>query len=218
MQYRQWIFCALFLWLYTSPTVANYTIAYPEGNYAPQYYFENDDMQGFLPELIRLFAKDSGFEFEMQAAPIKRYQLLLENGDVDFILPSNPAWADNPSGRLVFSHSILISRSGFIRRQENAGQPFKVISTVSGYTLPKINPPFAETSYSVIETIDSYASLGMLKAGRVDTVYAHLDFVRQWLTINQLERYLIFEQDAGYDNYAYHLAMINHPEIIGQNK
>ena len=191
-----------------------YTITFPQGYYAPQYYVDNGEMTGFLPRLMQLFAEDNGLEFDMRAAPIKRYQLLLENGEVDFILPSNPAWADNPSGRLLFSNSILISRSGFVRRKEDAGNPIEAIATVSGYTLPNILPPYAVNKHKVIETIDTYASLGMLKAGRVDAVYAHLDFVRKWLTINQLENYLIFDKDAGYDNYAYHLATIEHPDII----
>ncbi|WP_416306049.1 substrate-binding periplasmic protein [Neptunicella sp. SCSIO 80796] len=214
MKKRLWIIVLTIGWSQLTTAYASFKLTFPQGHYDPQYFRVQGNMAGFLPDLMRHFANDSGIEFEMASTPIKRNARLLENGQVDFILPSNPAWADNPSGRLHFSDAILISRSGFVRRSESAGKPFEIVATVAGYTLPELNSPYSEFPYQLIETIDTDASLGMLKAGRVDTVYAHLDFVRKWLELNKLKHYLIFEKDAGYDNYSYHLATIEYPEIL----
>jgi len=196
---------------------ADFLIAMPEGDYFPQYDTTQGDARGFLPEVIAAFAKTSGQGFIIQPFPIKRYQRLLKSGQVDFILPSNPLWTDarNLNG-LHFSAVIMISRSGFVRKRANKGTPVRALATVSGYTLPKIPKQYRHGNVETHRTVNTFASLEMLRANRVDSVYAHLDYVRSWLRNNQLKGYLVFEPDIGYDNFSYHLATLQHPDIIAQ--
>lgn len=189
-------------------------IAFPEGNYAPHYDNTSGTMQGFLPALVRQFSADTGHSFSLQAMPIKRYQAFIQSGEVDFILPSNPEWSDNAKGNLLYSSVIMISRSGFVRPVTLRGSPIRDIATVTGYVLPEINPAFLAGKPDIYRTIDTHASLNMLKARRVDASYAHLDFVWEWVRKNNVDMKLYFEADAGFDHFSYHLATRKHGEII----
>ncbi len=204
-------FILLFLVRYSH---AEYIIAFPEGDYFPHYSNHQEQMTGFLPKLMLEFSEESGIKFSLQPFPIKRYQQLLEQEQIDFILPSNPAWTDNTSGELVFSSAIMKSRSGYVRTPASKGTLIKGVATVRGYTLPPIKPFYKQNTYQESYTVNTHASLEMLKRGHVDTVYAHLDFVKAWLTEHNLSDYLYFELDFGFDDYTYHLATIKHKEII----
>ncbi|MDX1453424.1 MAG: hypothetical protein R3183_12770 [Oleiphilaceae bacterium] len=193
---------------------AEYLVAFPEGNYYPHYDSTRGEMKGFLPSLLNRFEQDSAITFSLRGMPIKRYQSLIATGEVDFIMPSNPAWSDTESGPLVFSGVVMISRSGFVRRSSQLGKPIELVATVTGYRLPDINPQYLFAQPKVVYTVDTFASLNMLRAGRVDAVYAHLDFVRQWVRSHHNVEAIYLDADAGFDNFSYHLATLKHTQVI----
>ncbi|TNC82881.1 MAG: hypothetical protein C9356_00030 [Oleiphilus sp.] len=204
----------LILFFLVNAARAQYSVSFPEGDYAPQYSDSTGVMAGFLPDLVRRFSDQSGYDLKLISLPIKRYQLLLKSGQLDFILPSNPAWTDKQVGDITFSSVIMISRSGFLRKKGSLERPIKNLATVRGYTLPQVNPAFKDSNYKESFTINTSATLEMLRRDYVDTVYAHLDFVKSWLRRNHLKDYLVFVPDLGYDDYSYHLATLKHPKII----
>ncbi len=216
-QSKPWLFRFIFLFclMQNSQILAGeLVVAFPEGNYYPHYDSTQGKMRGYLPALMERFGQDHDMQFSLLGMPIKRYQSFIRTGEVDFILPSNPAWSDTEAGPLTFSSVVMISRSGFVRSQYDLGKPIERIATVTGYWLPDITPSFLIQQPKIFYTIDTYASLSMLKARRVDAVYAHLDFVREWVRNQSGEQNIFFEADAGFDNYSYHLATLKHSQLI----
>lgn len=211
---------ALLLTLAMAKAVAGneqvYVVAFPEGDYYPHYDSSGDGMRGFLPDLMQRFANEHGYQFVMRGLPIKRYQSFLQTGEVDFILPSNPAWTDSELGPLTFSDQVMNSRAGFFRLPEDLHQTIRAIAIVRGYRMPTIPAEFLEGPPVIHETVDTEASLGMLRAGRVDAAYAHLDFAHQWARKTGSLALLVLEDHAGVDSFDYHLATKNHPDLIDQ--
>lgn len=200
--------------LFTRVCYSQLIIAFPTGDNTPQYSDVNGQLEGFLPTLVNHFSEQTGYNFIFSALPIRRYVELFQQGKIDFILPSNPAWSDNKYGNVLFSDVIMISRSGFVRRNESKGLPVKAVATVQGYTLPALEDKHKDEKYFESFTVSTYASLEMLKRKRVDAVYAHLDFVKTWVQKNNYESNFYFEPNLKYDNYAYHLSTIKHPDIL----
>jgi len=209
------IISTLMLFLIFIRTVeASYKVAFPQGDFSPQYNSSTGQMLGFLPEVMERFANDSGNDFVLQSFPIKRYQLLLKSSQIDFILPSNPAWSDKTAGEIVYSSAIMNSRLGFVRKKEFIGKPVTRVATIRGYTLPELTSAQKLTNYSEYFTPKISKCMKLLKLDRVDSVYAHSDFVRSWLNKNNLNDYLVFDPSLSIDDYSYHLATISHKEII----
>lgn len=191
-------------------------VALPMGDHLPHYGNIENRSLGYLPAVMDQFIEDTETELTLVFMPIRRYVLDMQTGKVDFILPSNPNWIDNHANNLTFSTPLMTSRAAFVRLKKDAGKTIRYVATPTGYTLSKIPPEMQDEHLTIVETITLEAALGMLVAKRVDAVYGHLDMIQRWKNEQVDSIRLVFEDHAGFDDFAYHLSTINHPDIISR--
>tara|TARA_A200000113_G_scaffold5753_1_gene6270 strand:- start:1422 stop:2213 length:792 start_codon:yes stop_codon:yes gene_type:complete len=103
--------------------------------YFPHYDFASTVDKGAAWSILEAFSKASGHEFIYVSLPIRRLQLELVKGNVDFVYPDNSGWYNSitTSKDKYFSSPLTYAMTGTIVKKENAG---KVIGTIKNLAMP----------------------------------------------------------------------------------
>lgn len=112
-----------------------YTVAIPEIPYYPYYQQEEGNITGFIPELVRKFARDIGIEVTLRALPVRRYYLLFFEGEIDFVAPDTPYWSpDLKEGYdVIYSQPFMQSIDGLLVRNELKDKGIDAIEKVGTF-------------------------------------------------------------------------------------
>jgi ABC-type amino acid transport substrate-binding protein len=194
-------------------------VGLPDTQLFPQYWNLSGKADGYLPRILQRFASDTGIHLELKAQPIRRYYVEFKEGRLDFLAPSNPAWAERSSPTpIVYSNPFMKSRAGFIgTRPELQPVQIKLVTTLAGYTISFLNDPkgpFKGVKVNYVNDVNS--AMKVLASGRTDLIYLHYDAAREWMRLNTEGRtqtqYFFHEKYS--EEFDYCLATIRHPKII----
>ena len=91
--------------------------------YFPHYDFASSTDKGVAWSILEAFSEASGHEFIYLSLPIRRLQLELVKGSVDFVYPDNRGWYNSitTSSDKHFSLPLTSAVTGTIVKRENAG-------------------------------------------------------------------------------------------------
>lgn len=203
----------------TSPEHKVFTVGVEEFYYAPHYFTVNGRYYGFGRDVLDLFARKKGYEFNYQTRPYVRMVKELLRGDIDFQYPDNPDWlADLKRGhKIYYSQGVIEYVDGISRRREDIGKP---ISTLRLIAMPRgWSPidyyPLVQRKELVIEEANSVeAVMQMLLSKRVDGVYLNADVVVGYLAGAGLSAEAGFDKSLPYQFSRFALASKTHPEVI----
>ena len=80
----------------SSPFVSadTYIVGAQNIEYYPYYNFSSDHEKGLGWAILEAFSKQSGHRFVYLSMPVKRLQIELKKGNVDFVFPDNARWHD----------------------------------------------------------------------------------------------------------------------------
>ena len=97
--------------------------------YSPHYDFSSPVDKGVAWSILEAFSEASGHEFIYLSFPIRRLQLELVKGNVDFVYPDNKGWYNSitTSSDKHFSIPLTNAVTGTIVKRENAGKGIEKI-------------------------------------------------------------------------------------------
>ena len=196
-----------------------FTVGVEEFYYAPHYFTVNGRYYGYGRDVLDLFARKRGYEFNYQPRPYVRMVKELLRGDIDFQYPDNPDWlTDLKRGhKIYYSQGVIDYADGISRRREDIGKPIgtlKLIAMPRGWT-PIDYYPLVQRKELVIEEANSVeAVMQMLLSKRVDGVYLNADVVASYLAGTGLSVEAGFDKSLPYQFSRFSLASKTHPEVI----
>jgi ABC-type amino acid transport substrate-binding protein len=196
-----------------------FVVALPDTQLFPQYWNLSGKVDGYLPRILQRFSADAGINWQLKAQPIRRYYVEFKEGRLDFIAPSNRAWAEgNSQEPIIYSDPFMKSRAGFIGlTPELDPARVKQITTLAGYTISFLtNPKSPLQGVKVNYVNDVNSAMKVLASRRTDLIYLHYDAAREWIRLNEGGRprthYHFHEKYS--EEFDYCLATIRHPKII----
>ncbi|CAA0299884.1 conserved exported hypothetical protein [Alteromonas alvinellae] len=97
--------------------------------YFPHYDFSSPVDKGVAWSILEAFSEASGHEFIYLSLPIRRLQLELVKGNVDFVYPDNRGWYNSitTSSDKYFSLPLTNAVTGTIVKRENVGKGIEKI-------------------------------------------------------------------------------------------
>lgn len=189
--------------------------------YYPHYDFASEVDKGYAWALLEAFSKASGHKFVYLDMPIRRLQLELLKGNVDFVYPDNPTWYNQivPANKKVFSVPLTRALGGTIVKVSHLGRGIDTVKRLAmplGFTPVKWQDRI-DTGKTVLTTVtDTISALKLLHHERVDA--ANLEYhVAQYLasTLPNLEP-ITLDPSLPYTDVAFSLATIEHGNMIAQ--
>jgi hypothetical protein len=194
-------------------------VGLPDSQLFPQYWSGSGKVDGQLPRILQRFAADTGLHWDLNAQPIRRYYVEFKEGRVDFIAPSNPAWAEgNSQVGVIFSEPFMKNRAGFIGLTPHLDPAqIKQITTLAGYTISFLNQPgtpFKNATVNYVNDVNS--AMKVLASRRTDLIYLHYDAARAWIRADAHGRAKVpyYFHDKYSEEFDYCLATIGHPKVI----
>lgn len=99
-------------------------------SYFPHYDFSSPVDKGVAWSILEAFSEVSGHEFVYLSLPIRRLQLELVKGNVDFVYPDNRGWYNSitTSSDKYFSSPLTNAVTGTIVKQQNVGKGIEKIN------------------------------------------------------------------------------------------
>lgn len=187
--------------------------------YYPHYDFSRENDKGLAWAILEAYAEHSGHELVYYDMPIKRLQLEMRKGNVDFVYPDNPKWYNQiiPASDKFFSLPLTRALGGTIINPEDVGKGIDNIRRLSiplGFTPVNWQQRVDDKLTRLIPVTDTMSALYLLEKKRVDA--ANLEYsVTQYLTMTS-PQYGPFTLDPElpHDNVGFMLSTMNHPDII----
>jgi polar amino acid transport system substrate-binding protein len=146
---------------------------------------------GWVPQVLGIALKDSGYEFNVDFLPFRRALLSAQNGDYDAISPLYIS--DDREQSLYFSQSLGISRTLLFYRSTKPIK-FKEIADLSGLHIAimrgaRVNDEFDRaTNFHRIEVTSYEQLVRMLMMGRVDALVGDEFVVRAAMENNSTSK------------------------------
>jgi len=187
--------------------------------YAPHYYMDGGRFSGFARDVLDLFAKKYGYEFQYQARPYVRMVKEFLTGEVDFQYPDNPDWLTaQKNGRTIFySNGVIQYIDGIVRRNSDIGKPLSTLKRIAmprGWT-PTDYLPLVRRGELIVDEVDQAAGvIEMLLHNRVDGSYLNIDVANNYLESHKISGKIGFDYSLPYQFSQYSLSSISHPEVI----
>lgn len=187
--------------------------------YYPHYDFSQENDKGLAWAILEAYADQSGHQLIYHDMPIKRLQLELLKGNVDFVYPDNPKWYNQiiPASQKFFSVPLTRALGGTIVNPDDVGKGIDRVQRLSiplGFTPVNWQQRVDQKLTRLVPVSDTLSALYLLKKNRVDA--ANLEYsVTQYLTLTS-PQYGPFTLDPAlpHDNVGFMLSTINHPDII----
>lgn len=201
----------------TEPRVL--TVGVEEFYYAPHYFTVNGRYYGFGRDVLDMFARKKGYEFNYRTLPYVRLVKELLRGEIDLQYPDNPDWlADMKRGhKIYYSQGVIEYVDGISRRRADIGKPIQTLKRIAmprGWTPIDYFPLVARKELVIEEANSVEAVMQMLFSNRVDGVYLNADVVVGFLAGNGLSAEAGFDKSLPYQFSRFSLASKTHPEVI----
>lgn len=192
-----------------------------ELDYSPHYNFSSQRDKGVGWAILEAFANHTGYEIVYVGLPVKRLQIELQKGSIDFVYPDNPRWQDSFIDKKpkTFSHSIVNTLTGTFLKPERLASPIESLKRIAlprGFTPVKWQQQIQAEQIKIVEVDDVYEGLRLLKDGSVDGInlaYNVVDyFTRRYPELGT------FTLDTSLPNkeVEFQLSTVKYPKIIAE--
>ncbi len=190
-------------------------------DYFPHYDFTSSRDRGVAWAILEAFSKYSGHELVYLSLPVKRLQIELQKGNIDFVFPDNPRWDNGiqATQKKVFSEPLVHTLTGSFLTEEKRGHTISSIKTLAvpkGFTPVKWKQRINSNLVKVIEVDDVYEGLQLVNQGKADAIdleYHVVDyFVKRYPQLAGIE----LDITLPYKDVPFQLSTVNQPEVIAQ--
>ena len=188
----KWIPLIGLMFLVTNLKAEKLIIGVEEIQYAPYYFLENGQYQGFARHLFDAFGEQFGYDIEYKPYPIKRLYHALIDQSIDLKFPDNPNWG----GDVKQQHTIYYSRPivGYTDgvMVKNPAPPIAIeqlhqIALVRGFSPWPLMPYIDQKQVKTREVNSLKSALLLTLDDRVQGAYFNVK-VAQYLMINDLKK------------------------------
>lgn len=174
--------------------------------------------QGYIIELMQIFAEQANLEFEFVRLPIARFPDWYKNNDIDLRVPDNPLWTNNEL-RLSFSQGILNLDTVTLTLPKNRSKnlsDFKSIGTIQGFTpSPYWQIQLQNQSIKFVYEGSMKILIQLLNNGIVDGLDVNPTVARLYATLlGYPSDSLVVAEHSPTEHLQYHLSTIEHPKVI----
>lgn len=205
----------------TDSTAEKYIIGAQNIEYFPHYDFTSLVDKGAGWAVLEAFSKSSGHEFVYVHMPVRRLQLELLKGHVDFVYPDNPRWNNEviKSHDKHFSLPIAHTLSGTVIRPDDIGKGVDFVKRLAipkGFTPAKWRDRIEGNLVEIIPVDETYNALFLLQHKKVDAL--DLEYhVTDYFT-HRYPQLGPFSVDVRlpYIDVPFLLSTLRHPEIINE--
>lgn len=190
-------------------------------DYFPHYDFTSPRDKGVAWAILEAFSKYSGHELVYLSLPVKRLQIELQKGNIDFVFPDNPRWDNGiqATKKKVFSDPLVHTLTGSFLTEEKRNKNISSIKTIAlpkGFTPVKWKQRINSNLVKVIEVNDVYEGLQLVNQGKADAIdleYHVVDyFVKRYPQLAGIE----LDITLPYKDVPFQLSTVNQPEVIAQ--
>ena len=189
--------------------------------YYPHYDFSSDVDKGYAWALLEAFSKVSGHKFFYLDMPIRRLQMELLKGNIDFVYPDNPNWYNQivSNDKKIFSAPLIRALGGAIVKESHLGKGVDNVRRLAmplGFTPVKWQSRIDAGKTKLTSVTDTASALKLLHHDRVDA--ANLEYhVAQYLAsgLPYLDA-ITLDISLPHSDVAFSLATIKHREMISQ--
>ena len=130
---KRTFYCLLFIFGGNLAQAEQYIIGAQNIEYYPHYDFTSNVDKGVGWAILEAFSDASGHEFVYLDMPVRRLQIELNKGNVDFVYPDNPRWNSEGTtlGEKTFSKPVAHTLSGTLIRSEDIGKGLNFIKKLA---------------------------------------------------------------------------------------
>lgn len=189
--------------------------------YYPFYNFSSKHEKGLGWAILEAFSKQSGHRFIYLSMPVKRLQIELKKGNVDFVFPDNPRWHDQvtQSFNKVYSEPLTETFAVTLVKTNNLGKGVEHISTLAtpdGFSPVKWESQIRAGTVEVVGVNSIYGGLTLLQDNEVDAIDVEYNaaryFIRQFPQMGQFSADLTLPHNT----VSFSLSTLKYPNIIAE--
>lgn len=217
-----WRVISLLLILFsTSVTAEKYIVGAQNIEYFPHYNFSSPVDKGVGWAILEAFSQASGHEFIYLSMPIRRLQMELLKGHVDFVYPDNANWynqvtkAEDKFFSLPLTHAI----TGTMVKMQNSTKGIGSIKRIAmplGFTPIHWQSRIDQHLTEIVWTSDIYAGLSMLQKDRVDAMDLDVHVANYYSEHTlDFERFTL-DLTLPHNEVPFTLSTLQHQDIIDQ--
>jgi len=201
-----------------------FTIGVEAQKYYPQFDNENGfEYFGFARDLLDMFAKEKGYQFDYKIRPVKRlFHEFVEKKAYDFKYPDNPVWqSDMKKGtNVVYSDSVVKYIDGVVVLTENKSMSlssFKTLGTVRGFTPYPYLDLISQKKIKLSENNNFISLLKQVMVKRIHGAYSNISVARYNLSENlKKSDAIVFNPNLPHIKDSYYFSTLSHANIISE--
>jgi ABC-type amino acid transport substrate-binding protein len=207
----------------SSPFVSadTYIVGAQNIEYYPYYNFSSDYEKGLGWAILEAFSKQSGHRFVYLSMPVKRLQIELKKGNVDFVFPDNSRWYDQITHGLkkVYSKPLTETFAVTLVKSENVGKGMNHISRIAtpdGFSPVKWEQQIRQGNVDVTGVEGIYDGLRLLQDKKVDALDVEYNaaqyFVRRFPQMGPFTADLTLPHNV----VTFSLSTLKYPDIVDE--
>lgn len=211
----------LFLFFGSLARAETFVIGAQNIEYYPHYDFSSDVDKGYAWALLEAFSNASGHDFVYLDMPIRRLQMELRKGNVDFVYPDNPIWYNQivPASKKTFSVPLTRALGGAIVKVADVGQGIDSVRRLAmplGFTPVKWQTRLDENKTTLTTVTDTSSALKLLHHDRVDAMNLEYHVARYLASTIPNLAAITLDTSLPHTDVAFSLATIRHQDMIAQ--
>lgn len=198
-----------------------YIVGAQDIEYYPYYNFSSAHEKGLGWAILEAFSKQSGHRFVYLSMPVKRLQIEMKKGNVDFVFPDNPRWSAeiNHSINKVYSEPLAETFAVTLVKTANRGKGITHVTqlaTPNGFSPVKWKRQIRNGAVKVTSVNSVYDGLRRLQNNEVDALdveyYAAKNVTRRFPQIGPFTTDLTLPHNV----VSFSLSTLKHREIIAE--
>ena len=172
---KQILLCLLLMLFSTQLSAEKYIVGAQNIGYYPHYDFSASEDKGVGWAILEAFSEHSGHEFIYLSMPIRRLQLELLKGHVDFVYPDNPGWYNQVTKNTDkhFSSPLTNAITGTFVSKDNTGNTMARIKRIAmplGFTPVNWQQQVDKKQTKLVWVSDIEAGMWLVQKRRVDAI------------------------------------------------